>query len=144
MDRILHILHADDDGEDRWIFQDGLSNCDPAINLTQFEDGLHLLKHIETLQLHPKIIYAIVCDMQMPFIGGLGVLSQVKEMPIWKEMPFFIFTTSSLTEDVQSSMNKGAMGFYSKPNTLTDSQQVIKEMVCRCWQYAASKQLCCH
>ena len=144
MEKILHILHADDDEEDRWIFQDGISKCDPTITLAQFEDGLHLLKHIETLQPDPTTVYAIVCDMQMPFIDGIGVLSQVKAMPVCKEMPFVIFTTSSLIEDTLNCMNKGALAFYSKPNTFPDSQQIIQEMVRCCRQHTASNRFSFH
>ena len=141
MERVLHILHVDDDEEDRWIFQDGLNKCDLTITLTQFEDGLHLLKHIETIQLDQKTLYAIICDMQMPFIDGAGVLSQVKAIPGWREVPFIIFSTSSLKEDIRNCMNKGALAFYSKPDTFPDSQRIIEEMIQCCQKQVVSNQL---
>lgn len=138
MKRPLHLLHADDDEEDRWIFQDGVNTYDTGIALTQFDDGLYLLEHLETLQQDPETMYAIVCDMQMTFVGGIGVLSQVKAMPAWKEVPFIIFTTSSLKEDIHHCMNKGAMAFYSKPNTLWESQRMIEDMIRCCQKQAGS------
>jgi CheY-like chemotaxis protein len=141
MERVLHILHADDDEEDRWIFQDGVNDCNPTIQLTQFEDGLHLLKYIQTIQPDPKTLYAIICDMQMPLMDGVGVLSQVKAMPGWRAVPFIIFSTSSFIEDIRQCMNKGALAFYTKPVTFPDCQRIIKEMIQCCQKQVASTQL---
>lgn len=129
MEKPFHILHADDDEEDRWIFRDGLTEYDPAIRLTQFEDGIHLLKYIETAPQDTHTHYAIVCDMKMPFLGGLDVLSQVKQIPAWKTIPFIIFSTSSLAQDIRNCMDKGALAFYTKPNTFSDNRLIIKEMI---------------
>lgn len=138
MNKALHILHADDDDEDRWIFQDGLTENDPTISLTQFEDGYHLLTYLETLQPDPCTQYAIVCDMQMPNVNGLGVLGRIKQFPVWKEVPFIIFSTSSLTGDIRKCMDNGASAFYSKPNTFPENLLIIKEMVLHCRQHTLS------
>ncbi|ANE51798.1 response regulator [Flavisolibacter tropicus] len=134
LNKVLHILHADDDAEDRWIFQDGLTEYDATIGLTQFEDGCHLLTYIETLQPDAHTQYTIVCDMQMPNMSCLDVLSRIKQLHVWKEVPFIIFSTSSLIEDIQKCMGSGALAFYSKPNTFAENLRVISEMILRCRQ----------
>lgn len=138
MNKALHILHADDDEEDRWIFQDGLTENDPAICLTQFEDGLYLLAYLGTLQPDPNTQYAIVCDMQMPNVNGLDVLSRIKQLPVWTKVPFIIFSTSSLTGDIQKCMDSGASAFYSKPNTFPENLRVINEIMLYCKQHTYS------
>jgi CheY-like chemotaxis protein len=132
MNKALHILHADDDAEDRWIFQDGLTENDPAIRLTQFDDGLHLLAYMKALQPDQQIQYAIICDMQMPNLTGLDVLTRVKSSPTWKNIPFIIFSTSSLVEDIRKCMDSGALAFYSKPNTFPENLRIISEMILCC------------
>lgn len=132
MERILHILHADDDEEDRWIFQEGLTEYDASIKLTQFEDGQLLLQYMENMQPDSSTLYAIICDMQMTFVGGLGVLSQIKLIHSWAHVPVIIFSTSSLVEDIRSCIKEGALAFYSKPGTFSESRHIISDMVCQC------------
>lgn len=138
MNKALHILHADDDEEDRWIFQDGLTENDATVRLTQFDDGRHLLAYIETLQIDQHTQYAIICDMKMPNVSGLDVLARIKSLPVWKDVPFIIFSTSSLVEDIRKCMDGGALAFYSKPNTFPENLRVISEMVLRCKQHTYS------
>ena len=130
--KLLHILHADDDEEDRWIFQDGLNECDATIRLTQFGDGSDLLQYIEKVKPDSATLYAIICDMQMTFTGGLGVLTKLKLLPDWSKAPVIIFSTSSMAEDIRICMNEGAQAFYSKPSTFLESRQVISEIVWLC------------
>ncbi|GAB4093726.1 response regulator [Flaviaesturariibacter terrae] len=126
--RTLHILHADDDADDRWIFEDGLKQCGDLL-LTQFDDGEPLLEYIRKLGASLAGSIAVICDMQMRRLGGVDVLQQVKQIPGCEKIPVIIFSTSSFSEDIRVCMEKGALGFYSKPNTVHESMRVIGSMI---------------
>jgi CheY-like chemotaxis protein len=132
MQPTLHIFHADDDSDDRWLFQDGLSQCDPAISLTQFEDGAHLLKHLRTFPSEAGAAIAVICDMQMPLTGGEGVLRGVRQIIGWEHTPVIIFSTSSFLDDIRRCSNEGALAFFTKPGTYPEYLQVMRDMVSRC------------
>lgn len=141
MNKTLHILHADDDLEDRWIFQEGVEHFDPGARLTQFEDGAQLLQYVRSRRPDPEVAYAIVCDMQMPLTGGLDVLTGVKGLAGWQEAPVVILSTSSLTEHVHACLHQGALAFYTKPDTFLESRKVIGEILSRCKKHVAAVSL---
>jgi CheY-like chemotaxis protein len=76
--------------------------------------------------------------MKMPFMGGLDVLSQIKQMPTWEAVPFIIFSTSSLVQDIRNCMDKGALAFYTKPNTFPETRLIINEMILGCKDHTFS------
>ncbi|TCZ72219.1 response regulator [Flaviaesturariibacter aridisoli] len=127
-ERNLHILHADDDADDRWLFEDGLRQCG-CHTLLQFDDGEPLLNYIRGLGPAAAQSVAVICDMQMRRMGGVEVLCRVRELPGWEQTPVMIFSTSSFSEDIRTCLENGATGFYSKPNTLQESVRIIRDMI---------------
>lgn len=125
----LHVLHADDDTEDRWFFREGILEVDAAILLTQFEDGTDLLHYLQGATPATPEVHLIVCDMQMNQMGGIGLLEAIKKMDAWKHIPVVIFSTSSFERDIHHCLSKGAAAFFSKPGTYAENLLVIRQML---------------
>lgn len=125
----LHVLHADDDAEDRWLFREGILEVDATVALEQFEDGTDLLRYLTRPASATPVVHLIICDMQMRQVGGLGVLQAIKALDAWKEVPVIIFSTSSFEGDIQQCLAKGAAAFFSKPGTYSENLATIRQMI---------------
>lgn len=129
MHNCLHVLHADDDAEDRWLFREGILEVDATVSLVQFEDGTDLLHYLTAPSSATPVVHLIICDMQMRQVGGLGLLQTIKTLEAWKEVPVIIFSTSSFELDIQQCLAKGAAAFFSKPGTYSENLAVIRQMI---------------
>jgi CheY-like chemotaxis protein len=129
MHHSLHILHADDDAEDRWLFREGIVAVDSHVCLTQFEDGKDLLHFLHGSACGVLVVHLIICDMQMSQVGGIGLLEAIKQLDGWKETPVVIFSTSSFERDIRQCLAKGAAAFYTKPGTYSENLSVIRQML---------------
>lgn len=138
MHNSLHILHADDDTEDRWLFREGILEVDSSVSLTQFEDGKDLLDCLVGASAGTLAVHLIICDMQMPQMGGIGLLEAVKRLEAWKDTPIIIFSTSSFERDVMQCLAKGAAAFFSKPGTYSENLVVIQKMITLCSRQATT------
>lgn len=136
----LHVLHADDDTEDRWLFREGLLEVDPHVLLTQFEDGKNLLDFLAAAAAPCPAVHLIICDMQMPQMGGLSLLEAVKQLEAWKDTPVIIFSTSSFERDISQCLARGAAAFFSKPGTYSENLRVIRQMLAFSSRPATSPQ----
>ncbi|MGZ3837552.1 MAG: response regulator [Flavisolibacter sp.] len=132
MNTHLHILHADDDPEDRTFFEEGLLLCDNSIRLTQFDSGLSLLKFIKETDPFLTSTCSIVCDLKMPMIDGLDVLKSVRKDSRWAKIPVIILSTSSHKEHINACMALGASAYFSKPSTLAESRTILTDIVSIC------------
>lgn len=129
MHHSLHLLHADDDSEDRWLFREGVMEVDSRISLLQFEDGRDLLDYLVRDPFDTPVVHLIVCDMQMAQMGGIGFLEAIKQLDAWKNTPVIIFTTSSFERDMKQCLAMGAAAFFSKPDTYSENLAVIRQML---------------
>ena len=62
----------------------------------------------------PKPI-VILLDVNMPKVGGLEVLRQLKSHPLLRTIPVVMLTTSSVSKDVHSAYECGANSYIVKP-----------------------------
>lgn len=132
MHNSLHVLHADDDAEDRWLFREGIREVDSSVLLTQFEDGKDLFDFLVGTSADSLAVHLIICDMQMPQMGGIGFLEAIRQLEVWKDTPVIIFSTSSFERDVKQCLARGAAAFFSKPGTHSENLAVIQKMITHC------------
>ena len=118
-DRLIHILLADDDEDDRFLIVEAFRQQFPGSRLTMVEDGAELLEFMERREayLHtpPDMPDLILLDLNMPRIDGRDVLRQLKQNSLWQHIPVVVLTTSDAAPDVQRSYFDGANSFITKP-----------------------------
>jgi CheY-like chemotaxis protein len=100
---------------------------DPLVNITVAENGekaLAVLKGDDVNQpLWPDLI---LLDLNMPKLGGLEVLSEIKKDPQLRIIPVVVLTTSQREEDVVKSYDLQASGYIRKPMDLIEFMDLIK------------------
>ena len=125
----LHILHADDDEEDRFIFRDGVREVDEKIKLVQLEDGHSLIRYLSEVKDPDELPCVIVSDMKMPLTDGTEVLRIIRKHPEWHHIPVVILSTSSTDYDRNISLDLGATAFFSKPDSYVEVTHMVKEIM---------------
>jgi two-component system chemotaxis response regulator CheY len=58
---------------------------------------------------------AIVCDLTMPGMDGLGFLRYLRHHPTYRRVPLMLLSTESRPEVRQKAREQGAQAFMNKP-----------------------------
>lgn len=117
-----HILLADDDIDDRQMFQDALSEVSKTVVLTQVEDGVELMA---LLNLPPKPLPEIVfLDLNMPRRNGLDCLVEICANEL-NGINVIMLTTSENPANIKSAFDLGAAYYAVKPNTFEGLKRLI-------------------
>jgi len=74
------------------------------------EDGAIGLNKAKT-----EDIDMILCDVNMPNMDGISMVSEVRKLPKCKFIPIIMLTTESQPEMKQKGKNAGATGWIVKP-----------------------------
>lgn len=118
------ILIVDDDTDDREIFCDIMGQIRSDVTVLEAKDGEHGL---QTLLHSTKNPSAIFLDLNMPRINGLELLTILKAMNRFKEVPVIMYSTSSSEREIRNSMDLGASGFIVKDADLTVMAKLISD-----------------
>lgn len=118
MEKIVKILLADDDLEDRFIMQDAFN----AINLQDVpllvEDGEKVLEHLANLHNNGGPLPSlVVLDLNMPRLSGTQTLRELKSIPHYKDIPVIIFSSSLNVIEMHECRQLGALSYMVKPFT---------------------------
>jgi CheY-like chemotaxis protein len=108
----IQVLLADDDAEDRAIFQDTLNGTGLNSSLHNFETGTELISFLETTQLpYPNIIFL---DLKMPEKDGKQCLREIRANHRFNDIPVIIFTCTAYIEDIKETYEFGANLYVPK------------------------------
>ncbi|MCD6065622.1 MAG: Two-component system-Response regulator, receiver domain [Bacteroidetes bacterium] len=109
----LHIILADDDADDRYIFSDALKKSGINATLTTFSHCNELIDHLQNGLLHPDIIFL---DINMPKMSGKECLQKIRT-DLNQQIPVVMYSTSSNPEDIEETYHAGANLYITKPFT---------------------------
>lgn len=84
------------------------------------EDGLRGVA--VALEVKPDLIF---CDFMMPKMNGFEVLDKIRSHPDMQNLPFFFLSASAEPERFELAMEKGALGYLTKPFTLDQLREVL-------------------
>lgn len=131
--RLISILMAEDDEEDRQLAKDALSESRLANELRFVFDGEQLMDY-----LHHRGKYAdpgssprpgiILLDLNMPRKDGREALKEIKSDPELRRIPVVVLTTSDTEEDIVRSYDLGVNSFIKKPVTFTGMVEIMKAL----------------
>lgn len=118
------ILLADDDADDRELFEEALADIQPNAVLTTAQDGEELM-FILTNYHKPDLIFL---DLNMPRKNGKECLAEIANHPTLKKIPVVIFSTSVNPVDIEETFSLGALLFFRKPNSFEELRRNINEI----------------
>jgi EAL domain-containing protein (putative c-di-GMP-specific phosphodiesterase class I)/DNA-binding NarL/FixJ family response regulator len=79
----------------------------------------------------------ILCDIIMPEMDGLGVLTALRQDPMTATIPFIFLTAKSTKSDFRQGMNMGADDYITKPFTRAE---LLNAIMNRLEKYATLKK----
>jgi CheY-like chemotaxis protein len=118
MEKVVKILLADDDLDDRYIIQDAFN----AINLSHIpflvEDGEKVLEHLAKIHNDEGTLPSlVVLDLNMPRLSGTQTLRELKSIEHYKDIPVIIFSSSLNVIEMHECRQLGALSYMVKPFT---------------------------
>jgi len=132
----------DDSPHEHRLFKMALKEIDTNIIYIGCEDGEEGVKWLkENLHNLPDMIFL---DLKMPRMGGRESLIAIRKIPQLQSLPVIIYTTSSLSKEIDEMKQLGATLFCTKPlyehitkvlkaiiypDTLQTSAPVIKQHI---------------
>lgn len=128
--KVIHILMAEDDSDDRMLVAEAFEEKRVANSLAFVEDGEELLDYLnrrgEYGDSHkfpwPDII---LLDLNMPRMDGREALKIIKADPKFRGIPVIVLTTSQAEQDILMSYDLGASSFITKPVTFEGLADVL-------------------
>ena len=90
----------------------------PAAHVIEATDGVDALKKLSSDK-----IDLILCDINMPVMDGLKLVSLVRGNPTFKDIPIIMVTTEGAEEDRKRALAIGANAYLPKP---IQTQELIK------------------
>ncbi|MEO6490111.1 MAG: response regulator [Ferruginibacter sp.] len=117
------IFLADDDPDDRMLFEEALKSVDQTTQVTMAHDGEHLMDIlVKEVLPHPFLIFL---DLNMPRKNGLECLKEIKKSERLKNIPVVVFSTSCQKDAINQMYEHGASYYICKPDSF---QKLIKSI----------------
>ncbi|SFS59809.1 response regulator [Lutibacter maritimus] len=131
----LNVLLADDDEDDRWLFEQALNDIKIKTNLSLFKNGKELMDYLLQIDIKPHLIFL---DLNMPIKNGMECLLEMKQDANLKNIPVAIYSTSSSEKDIENTFISGANIYINKPSNFDKLKEVIEKVLQLNWQYQTS------
>ena len=129
----IDILLVEDNPHEARLTILSLEEKDLAENLKHVDDGAEALDFIfakgeyadRVGQKNPKII---LLDLNLPKIGGLEVLRQIKENEATRSIPVVILSSSNQDRDIKTGFALGANSYIVKPFNFERFAEAIRSL----------------
>ncbi len=132
----LSIILADDDEDDRLLFELAVKKINVPTELLMFKNGVEVIEHLRDNRKNlPDILFL---DLNMPNKNGLESLKEMKLDPGLEGITVVIYSTSSSEKDVESTFLEGANIYIKKPSDFNQLKKTIEKVLTLDWQYHTS------
>lgn len=134
MSKHLRIVLIEDDADDVELLQENLDSHGVQYSLTVIKDGSAALQFCDTADFLPDII---IMDFNLPKVHGREVISRIRSVKRFANVPIVILSTSSALEDINYAYKVGADRYLVKPATL----EAIRETTAAIVQLATQRNM---
>ena len=117
---------VDDDVDDQEIFKSTLIKINKAFKVLTANNGHEALQFLSSLDELPGNIFV---DLNMPRMGGLQFLKEIKKTDTLKHIPVIIYSTSANPADIAVTRELGADRFITKPSKFSELCQVLESLL---------------
>lgn len=127
------IFLADDDEDDRFLFEQAIRDVSSDSQLITAENGERLITLLSQYNSDPHLI---ILDINMPRKNGLVCLKELRLMSKYRNTPVVIFSTSIESRHVEKALEEGANYCIRKPSSYT----ILKEIASFCLEICADRK----
>jgi CheY-like chemotaxis protein len=119
------VLIAEDDEDDRMLFEVALQKFVGVVEFEFVENGRELIDYLSSRDSFPDLIFL---NINMPLMNGLEALEVMRSHPKFKDLPVVCFTTSSSQEERNVCLDHGAT-FYTKPASMSEFSALVQSQI---------------
>lgn len=127
-----YILYAEDDLDDRLIFQNLLEQLSPELGSVIVDNGLRAVEYLKSIPENASYPCFILLDINMPVMDGFGALKNIKQNKDWALIPVVMYTTSNYIAELKNAKLHGAEKIITKPFSMEDIRKVIADFASFC------------
>lgn len=130
--RRKRLLLVEDNPGDVRLFYEALraAGCDADFySCAEGDRAMHVVR-----QCAPDVV---VLDLNLPAVSGHEILAQLKADETLRVLPVVIWSSTCATDEIKSTYLSGASCFVSKPLTLDETFESVREF-CLMWFQRAS------
>ena len=124
-------VYADDDADDLEFVVSSFANHAKELEACTFFSGPSAYNFLLELQTAGRKPCLIILDINMPGMSGKELLSILRTLPFFDDVPIILFTTSNLEEDASFAFRHKA-GFLTKPVGLAQMEVVAEQFLSFC------------
>lgn len=127
------VIIAEDDPDDRLLIRDALKQACHSVTVIFVQDGAEMLDYLHhrgkyTDKKTAPLPELVLLDLNMPKVGGLEVLEEIKSDPALRSIPVVVLTTSRSPEHVARSYELGGNGFITKPGSYSELVSIMETL----------------
>ncbi len=125
--RVVHVLHVDDDADDRALFARAFAKSGLGAVLHSFAGAADTLLYLNRLGPHadaerPRLI---ILDLSLPRLDGRALLELLKTNSRFKSIPVIVLTGSEDYADMKRCRELGIDDYVVKPRTAQELIEMI-------------------
>ena len=122
----MNCFLIDDDEDDYEIFKMALNEIDPDIILHYAFNGAEAIKRLnEDYHLVPNFIFI---DWNMPKMNGKQCLEEIRKSEKLRNVPAYIYSTSSDPRAIELIKQLGASDFIVKPSNISSLVNILAQI----------------
>ena len=129
MDNPTHVLLAEDDDDDYFVFSLAIKELSFKVILTRAENGDILLGLLD--EKNPDILFL---DLLMPCKDGRQCLKEIRANRKYDSLPIIVYTSLHDLENIEFAYREGSNLFVIKPSTLQEIKSVLEKVFAIDWK----------
>ena len=127
----IKIVVAEDDIDDQLLFTEALTYVKTRTYLVLVNNGEQLINLLKKAENDiPDIIFL---DNNMPCVGGIECLVQIKENNYLDKIPCILISTSSHPVTIEKAFKEGANLYVIKPDSFENWVKIIEKVLLIKW-----------
>ena len=121
--RKLNIILAEDDHDDRLLFEEAINELPVSVKIKAFSNGDELMKWLNRKRV--KLPDALFLDLNMPRKNGFAALGEIKRNSKLQKLPVIIFSTTTNSEMIKQVFKDAAHYYIRKPANFWELKKMI-------------------
>ncbi len=124
------ILIAEDDADDRFLLNAAFKHNEAPEKLVFVENGVELFDFLYSCLNNENcnLPSFILLDLNMPKKDGREVLKEIKSIPLLRNIPVIVFSTSNSNLEIQRCYDLGANSYIAKPNSFEQLVRTVTHL----------------
>src|ERR1700749_3585590 len=118
-----HVLLAEDDDDDYFVFSLAINELSIKVVLTRAENGDILLQLLD--EKNPDILFL---DLLMPCKDGKQCLKEIRSNKKYDSLPIIVYSSLTDLTNIEFCYREGSNLYAIKPSTLTELKGILDKI----------------